>query len=176
MIRGRELAPWLPDGFDTFRRDIVLRAMHDLGILEMPPNSNRSGRIDEYARRVGSPLGSEHCAISMSNWLLEVDAAVPPRDAGSCDRWLAWGEAQGLRRPAGEDPQPGDIVLYGSGRDAWHCGIVIRTYFGATWRIILTVEANTSVGGSQVIRNGNAFAMKTVDEKRVLCYLTPKKV
>lgn len=176
MIRGRDLAPWLPDDFDSLRRDIIHRAMCDLGILEMPPNSNRSGRIDEYANAVGSPLGSAYCAIAMSAWLREIGAAIPPREAGSCDRWLSWGENQGLRRPPSENPVPGDVVLYGTGRDAWHCGVVIRVYLGATWRIILTVEANTSVGGSQVIRNGNAFAMKTVDESKVLCYLTPKQV
>jgi hypothetical protein len=148
--------------------------MHDIGICEMPPGSNRSGRIDEYNRRAGVALGSYWCASAAGIWHLECGAWTP-KGYASCDEWLRQGEGLGLRRPAGQDPEPGDVVLYGVGRDAVHIGLIIRTVIYPASRLILSVEGNTSVGGAAVARNGVAVAMKAVDEKRVLCYLTPRK-
>lgn len=174
MIQGLSLARWLPSDYDPLRRAIVERAMMDDGILEMPPGSNRSGVIDQYCTNCGSPLGSYWCAAALWTWLKEAGAAVPPTLGGSCDRWLSWGESAGLRLPLGQLPQAGDVVLYGTGRNAVHCGVVIRVYQDAVRHLILTKEGNTSIGGTTVTRNGLAVVTKAVDEKAVLCYLSSK--
>lgn len=174
MIPGLNLARWLPTDFDPLRRAIVERAMMDDGILEMPPGSNRSGVIDAYCTACGSPLGSYWCAAAVWTWLKDVGAAVPEKLGGSCDAWLNWGEGLLLRRPAGQLPVEGDVVLYGSGRDAHHAGVVIRVYHDAVRTLILSKEGNTSIGGTTVTRNGLAVVTKAVDEKAVLCYLSVK--
>lgn len=179
MIRGRNLAPWLPASTSQLRRDLVYRAMVDIGLCETPPGSNRSGRIDEYLRASGLAeseilAGRGYwCAAALGAWTREVDAWTAAR-CYSCDEWLFQARRKGLVRPSDEEPQPGDIVLYGAGDDAVHCGVVIRTVIYPHQRLILSVEGNTSVGGSTVSRNGIAVAMKSVDEKRVLCYLLPE--
>lgn len=177
MIRGRNLAEWLPTTIDPVRRAIVEEAMMDDGIIENPLGSNRSGRIDAYCTACGSPLGSYWCAAAVTTWMKNAGAMTPPTEAGACRRWLAWGESLGLRLPPGQDPQPGDLVLYGVGRDPYHIGVVIRVHAetgGA--RLLLSKEGNTSIGGASVVRNGVAVVTKAIDEPHVLCYLSPKAV
>lgn len=175
MIRGRNLAEWLPATTDPLRRGIIEEAMMDDGIIESPLGSNRSGRIDQYCAACGSPLGSYWCAAAVFSWVRNAGGAVPPSAGGACVRWLIWGEQQGLRRASNEDPEPGDLVLYGTGRDPFHIGVVIRVHTESSGkRLLLSKEGNTSIGGQSVIRNGIAVVTKAIDEKAVLCYLKPK--
>src|SRR5690606_20742521 len=179
MIRGRELAAWLRPDTSQLRQDLIRRAMCDIGICETPPGSNRSGRIDEYLRASGLAeseivAGRGYwCAAAMGAWCREVGAWVADR-CYSCDEWLVQARRQGRVRSVGVNPAMGDLILYGAGNDAVHCGVVIRTVWYPASRLILSVEGNTSVGGSTVSRNGIAVAMKSVDENRVLCYVNPE--
>ena len=61
-----EIAEWLDDTVPAGDQAIVRRAMCDIGIVEMPPGSNRSPRIDEYVAAVGSPVGSRWCAAAVA--------------------------------------------------------------------------------------------------------------
>ena len=63
-----EIAEWLDDTVPALDQAIVRRAMCDIGIVEMPPGSNRSPRIDEYVAAVGSPVGSRWCAAAVAAW------------------------------------------------------------------------------------------------------------
>lgn len=164
----RELAPWLPAATPALNRAIVQRALLDIGICEMPPGSNRSGRIDEYVRAVGSPLGSFWCAAAVAAWWREAGAETPPRDAGSCDAWWAWGLK--TFRVAGE-PAPGAAVLFGVPGDAQHIGVIVRTS-----PLLLSVDGNTSLGGYS--RNGVAVDLKLIERTngRVLAYVHPLPV
>ena len=159
----RSPAPWLPDSTPDLNRLIVVRALSDVGICEMPPGSNRSGRIDEYVRAVGSPLGSYWCAAALAAWWREAGAEVPPKEAGSCDTWMMWARHTNRWKAT---PQPGDAVLYGTPKDSNHCGVVVRIS-----PLILTVEGNTSLGGYD--RNGVAVDLKQLNAPKVVGYISP---
>lgn len=154
-------APWLTD--DGLARDIVIRALCDVGIEEDPPGSNRGPQIDRYCSAVGSPLGSYWCAAALSEWFRDAGAAIPPQDAGSCQAWLDWAREQRLTTLT---PVPGCAVMYldASGH-AHHCGVVVR----ATPEVF-TMEGNTSRQPSD--RNGVAALVKALSPGSVV-YVLP---
>lgn len=162
----RYLADWLPADTPALNAAIVRRALTDVGLLEMPPGSNRSPRIDEYNRAVGSPVGSYWCASALSAWFRESGARTPPTSAASCDAWLSWATHHGY---LSSRPVEGAAVLYGVPGDASHCGVVVRLT-----PLRLSCEANTSL--SRYDRNGIAVTLKEIDTSRVLGYVIPAPV
>lgn len=166
----RVSAPWLDStnavGQSALQNKIVRRAMLDVGICEMPPGSNRSTRINEYVAAVGSPLGSFWCAAAVAAWFREAGAKTPKIEAGSCDPWVHWAKKNGYWY---REPKPGYAVVYGTGDDAQHIGVVVRVT-----PILMSVEGNTSLGGYN--RNGVAVDLKEVATSRVLGYIAPTPI
>lgn len=149
-----------------------MRAHADIGVLEMPPGSNRSPAIDEYNRRAGADLGSYWCA----SWAycMMADAGVrsavdmPGRFAApSVREWVSFAKSFGRWKLPVAVPVPGDAVVYGdpTGKPE-HIAIVTR---GGP--IICEVGGNTSLAGYS--RNGVAVDFKAVDLPRVLGYVSP---
>lgn len=163
------LARWLPQGFATMQRLIVVRALADVGLTETPLGSNRSPIIDEYAKHFGSPLGSSWCALAAGMWFEFAGARVPPVAVGAVESWYAMGKARGTLT---KDAQPGYAVLYdwtGNGKPD-HMGIVATAD-----PLILTIEGNTTFkrqSGSD--RNGEGCTLGDVDAEHVLDYLIPE--
>jgi len=165
----RKSAPWLDStnkGAELLEQKIVRRALLDVGIMEMPVGSNRSTRIDEYVRMVGSPVGSFWCAAAVAAWFRESGARIPGIEAGSCDRWMHWAKANGLWTLM---PGIGYAVLFGNPADAQHIGIVARIK-----PVMASVEGNTSMGGYN--RNGFAIDLKETARDRVIGYVRPVPV
>lgn len=163
-------APWLTESVIPVAQDAVRRALMDIGILEVPPGSNRSGVIDEYNRRAKVPEGSYWCASAAGAWWLDVGLLVPDGYA-SCDAWMTWAKHTDRWRPAGSRPPIGGMVLYGVPGDAQHIGMIVRVS-----DIVLSVEGNTTVEGANfgASRNGIAVSLKEVTTKDpVLGYVTP---
>ena len=160
-----EIADWLDDAVPALEQAIVRRARCDIGIVEMPPGTNRSPRIDEYVAAVGSPVGSRWCAAAVAAWWRESGAQVPPLDAGSCNAWMRWSERSGTWT---NNPQAGSAVIYGKSGIAVHIGVVVRTE-----PELLSVEGNTSITGNPEV-NGIAVALKQIARSRVLGYITPR--
>jgi len=159
-----EIAEWLDDTVPALDQAIVRRAMCDIGIVEMPPGSNRSPRIDEYVAAVGSPVGSRWCAAAVAAWWRECGADVPPLDAGSCNAWMAWSRRQ---KSWSSVPVAGSAVVYGSNGIAVHIGVIVRVA-----PLLLSVEGNTSIAGNSD-PDGIAVAPKQVTASRVLGYIKP---
>lgn len=162
-LKPRSLAAWAPSDTPALNLAIAKRALLDIGICEIPPGSNRSGRIDEYVRAVGSPIGSYWCAAALAAWWREAGAEIPGSLAGSCDAWLAWARETRRWSPV---PAIGRAVLYGSPADAVHIGVVVRVD-----PLLLSVEGNTSIDGTS--RNGVAVDLKLVNTPRVIGYVSP---
>ena len=162
-FKPRSLCPWAPADTPALALAIARRALLDVGICERPPGSNRSGRIDEYVRAVGAPLGSFWCAAAVSAWFREAGAATPAAAAASCDAWMTWGEEIGHWSAM---PEIGAAVVYGVPGDASHIGVVVRTT-----PLLLSVEGNTSLEGGS--RTGVAVDLKRVRIGRVLGYVRP---
>jgi len=160
----RTLCPWLEAGVEALHAAVARRAAKDVGICEVPPGSNRSGRIDQYNAAVGAPVGSYWCASAVSAWFREAGAMTPPMGAASCDRWMTWAKAQGLWR---SEPAIGRAVVYGKPGDASHIGVVVRTA-----PHLLSMEGNTTLDGYS--RNGEVVTLKYVRVVRVLGYIEPK--
>ena len=161
-MSDHQLAEWLPAATPALAAAIVRRALLDVGIVEIPPGSNRSPRIDEYCLAAKVPVGSYWCAAAVAAWWRESGAEIPAYPAG-CDEWMAW--ARQTHRWA-TTPAAGAAVLYGKPGDASHIGVVVRVT-----PMLLSCEGNTSFGG--YTRNGVGVALKEVDTARVLGYVLP---
>ena len=150
------------------RKAIVRRAMADIGIEETGVK-NRSPYIDELLKAAGTVVGQPWCAAAVRQWLADAGAAVPARDAASCDVWMTWAIRRGQWHAATSPyvPLPGDLVVYGVPGDANHIGVWVRT----TARGGRAVEGNTSFAGFE--REGVAVDYKPVATTRVLGYITP---
>lgn len=160
-------AAWLASDTPALNRAIVVRALQDVGVLEMPPGSNRSPLIDSYVTAVGSPLGSYWCAAAVAAWFRESGAAVPVLNAASTRSWWSWAHATNRWTPK---TAPGRAVLYGDANGVpEHIGVVIRVD-----PLELTVEGNTSF--SQYDRNGVGVDCHEITAQirpRVLGYIAP---
>jgi len=160
-------ARWLASDTPPQVRQVIVRALADIGICEMPEGSNRSGVIDGYNTRAGAALGSYWCASALACWAWDCGLWAPPRGrAPSCDEWVRHAKLAGRWH---DSPLPGRAVIYhaaGNPSDANHCGLVVRAL-----PVLLSVEGNTTVGGTQVERNGYAVALKRVNTSRVLGYV-----
>lgn len=161
------VAGWLAPDLPGLNKAIVLRALADVGICEMPPSSNRSGRIDAYNIRAGAPLGSYWCASEATACYVDSGADVPLSGRASCDVIMAWAKKEGLFVPKAQTPLPGYMVLYGTATDAHHVGILIRSA-----PYLIDVEGNTSFSGFSV--NGEAMLVKRVDVTRVVGWVKPR--
>jgi hypothetical protein len=161
--KPRSLCAWAPNTLPSVNLAIAKRALLDIGICEVPPGSNRSGRIDEYVTAVHSPYGSYWCAAAVAAWWREASAETPPSQGGSCDAWAHWARDTG-RWTGG--PEIGRAVVYGVPGDASHIGVVVRVY-----PLLLSVEGNTTIEGFS--RNGVAVDLKMVNKARVLGYIDP---
>lgn len=160
------LAAWLDSSVPELEQSIVRRAMRDIGIVEMPPGSNRSPTIDEYVGAVGSPVGSRWCAAAVAAWWRDCGAGVPGIDGGSYNAWKAWAERE---RSWSNEPYPGSAVVYGRNGVAVHIGVIVRVS-----PVLLSVEGNTSIAGD-FDADGLAVALKRVDVARVLGYIAPRE-
>lgn len=163
-------AGWILNTAPLSVQNVVRRGLRDVGILEMPPGSNRSGRIDAYNLRAGVPVGSYWCAAAVGAWWQDAGLKVPPWYA-SCDNWLHWAHETGRWVPKGHNPPLGGAVLYGTDTDAKHIGLIIRVS-----PLILSLEGNTTVEGAafSASRNGVAVSLKEVTASDpVLGYVSP---
>lgn len=160
------MAGWLPATTPPLAKAIIFRAFQDLGICEIPPGSNRSGRIDTYAKRGGSPLGSWWCALWATAVLVDAGADVPATSRGSCDVLMTWAKGAGLWKERG--PVPGDLVLYGVPGDARHVGIIVRHM-----PYLLSIEGNAPLG-SAPSNNGEAVVLRRVATSGILGFVSPR--
>lgn len=158
------LAGWLQAELPLLNRLIVMRTLCDLGVCENPPGSNRGGRIDEYNRRAGAPLGSYWCSSWSTAVWEDCGAGLPPSARASCDVVRAWAKERGQWFMT---PKEGAFVLYGTEADASHIGIVVRVK-----PYVLSIEGNAAFGGHS--RNGEAVVLRRVDLAKVLGFVHPQ--
>lgn len=142
---------------------VVLRALKDVGILEVPLASNRGVRIDSYLRRAGVPESlitsgkGWWCAAAAGAWLL--DCGVPvPADYAATAAWLPY---------IGDEPCPGAIVLYGVNGVPHHIGVLARQK-----PMVLTIEGNRGYAGTT--NNGVACDIGPMLRKDILGYVRPE--
>lgn len=163
----RKLAPegwpadagWLVPGFNCtpLGYAVVIRALKDVGILEVPLTSNRGVRIDAMAKRAGSPLGSWWCAIWAGAVMADAGSLIPA-DYPATDKWLPYCTSK---------REIGSAVLYGVRGDAHHIGIIVRTE-----PMVLTIEGNRGFAGTT--NNGVAVDIGPMLRTDILGYYAPR--
>ena len=155
---------WLPDDLPQFQKAIVFRAHSDVGICEDPPSSNRSGRIDEYNRRAGVPLGSYWCASWATAVWEDCGCLLPKEGRASTDTLMQWAKKNGLWSA---EPVIGALVIYGKGNNAEHVGIV-----GRIKPLLRSYEGNAGAAGAPT-RNGEGVEFKVLNLSWKLGYILP---
>ena len=127
---------------------LVALAAGEVGVKESPPGSNNSPRIAEYrSATAGAPGPGPWCAYFISWAAREAGAPVGPNGSGfgSVDALYSWAQQAGKTVPRGQQPQPGDLIIWDE-----HMGMVERVDPDGTVR---TIEGNSS---DQVIRRTHA--------------------
>ena len=136
-VAGAAPAGWQAGGSAGQR--LVAAAQAEVGQAEQPPGSNDSPRIAEYRTAVAGSGVGPWCAY-FASWAAK-QAGVPlgeqAQGFGAVVAIQAWAERTGRVVPAGEKPQPGDLILWG-GR---HMGIVEAVLPDGR---IQTIEGNSS--------------------------------
>jgi hypothetical protein len=134
-------------------------AVTQLGVMEVPPGSNRGPRVNQYLASTGTPPGSFWCMAFVFFCFREAATAAGvanpfPKTAGCLDAWnkvRRSNPARLIRRAeALVDPslvRPGQVFILDHGRGMGHTGFV-RQSFGGPFR---TIEGNSNPTGS---RNG----------------------
>lgn len=160
-------AGWLVPGFNSTQLGyaVVLRALKDVGILEVPLKSNRGTRIDAMTKRAGLPVPKDK-RTQEGWWWCAIWAGAVMADAGSlvpsgypaCDAWLPY---------CTKKQEIGSAILYGVRGDATHIGIVVRTE-----PMVLTIEGNRGFAGTT--NNGIAVDIGPQLRTDVLGYYAPR--
>lgn len=119
-------------------------AITQIGVQEIPKNSNAGPDVEKYLKSVGLGKGFSWC-MAFVYWCANVASkqlAVPntlERTAGVLAMW----NAKPLLRV--KTPQPGDIMILDYGKGLGHTGIVEKVV-GIN---IYTIEGNTNDEGSR---------------------------
>jgi hypothetical protein len=142
---------------------VILRAMKDVGILEVPLGSNRGVRIERYLRRANVPESLIRtgkgwwCAAEVGAVFL--DCGIPvPADYASVDSWLPY---------LAQTRTIGSAVVYGVRGDGHHIGIIARLS-----PMVLTIEGNRGFAGTT--NNGVACDIGPMQRKDILGYISPE--
>lgn len=132
----------------TVGQKLVAIAAGEVGVKESPPGSNNSPRIAEYrSATAGAPGPGPWCAYFLSWAAREAGAPMGPNGSGfgSVDALYSWAQGAGKALPRGQQPQPGDLIVWDE-----HIGMVERVDPNGT---VHTIEGNSS---DQVIRRTHA--------------------
>lgn len=159
-------AGWLVPGYNCtpLGYAVVIRALKDVGILEVPLKSNRGTRIDAMTKRAGLAVHKDK--NKPGYWWCAIWAGAVMADAGSlipsgypaCDSWLPY---------CTKKQEIGSAVLYGLRGDATHIGIVVRAE-----PMVLTIEGNRGFAGTT--NNGVAVDIGPMLRTDVLGYYAPR--
>ena len=132
----------------------LAKAVTQIGVMEVPPGSNRGPEVDAYLASVGVPPGNYWC-MAFVHWCFHQAAnggANPfPRTAGCIDAWNRVKKAMPDRiltkAQAIVDPalvRPGMVFILDHGGGLGHTGFVRHLSGGA----LATVEGNSNPNGS----------------------------
>ncbi len=144
---------------DALLARVVKIAGDELGVLEVPPGSNRGPRVNEYLRVVGldATAGSFPWCAAFVYWCFEQAAHglgrpnPVVRTAGVLEHWRRAAHKSVPRLAAAEataDParvRPGMIFVQDFGGGAGHTGLVESVQGGR----LVTLEGNTNDDGSR---------------------------
>ena len=139
--------------------DALAFAIAEVGVLEVPPHSNRGPRVDEYAIAVGLnrkdalPWCAAFVYWCFAQAATRADKKNPlPKTAGVLKHWRAAEKLAGVRivknAAAVANPtlvEPGFVFAMDFGRGVGHMGFVAEV----TGSQLVTIEGNTGADGTR---------------------------
>lgn len=146
-----------PDAFTSMGDALVAILKAEEGVREVPANSNRGKRVEEYQAATWlTGTGWPWCAAFICWGILELEKTHPlpfkrPQTGGAWD-FENWAKLQGVKRfkPRGKI-KAGDIVIFTFS----HIGLAIEDEKGGS---VKTIEGNTDASGS---REGGGVYIKS---------------
>jgi hypothetical protein len=135
---GGAAAPASAAGTNAGRAALAI-AEREVGQAEQPPGSNDSARIATYRKATAGSGVGPWCAYFVSWAARQAGAPLGEQGQGfgAVADVAAWAQRSGRSLPAGSEPQPGDLIVWGSR----HIGIVESVDAGGS---IHTIEGNSS--------------------------------
>jgi lysozyme family protein len=146
-----------PPAIGSLLAEILRVAAGEVGVMEVPPGSNRGPRVDEYLNSVGAGLLGQPWCMAFIYWCFvqasqTLGVANPaPRTAGVKQSWRMAQSLDGItivpHAKAMTDPSlvtPGMVFYIDTGGIHGHAGFVADVIGGT----LVTVEGNTNEGGS----------------------------
>lgn len=123
---------------------ILQIAITQIGVQEIPKNSNAGPEVEKYLKSVGLGKGYSWC-MAFVYWCASEAAKqlTLPNTLYKTGGVLAMWNARALLRV--KTPQPGDIIILDYGKGLGHTGI-IEKIVGTT---LHTIEGNTNDEGSR---------------------------
>lgn len=155
---GKDAVPATSDPPSPLLAATLVTARAQVGVMEVPPGSNRGPQVDEYVRRVGgNPADAEPWCAAFVYFCFDEAAQSMSRanpvvkTAGVLDHWERAGRS-GIPRITGtravQNPalvRAGHIFVIDSGGGHGHTGLVVENAAGK----LITIEGNTNDGGSR---------------------------
>jgi hypothetical protein len=151
--------PVASQGGTALQQKVIEFAVSQVGIMEVPPGSNRGPEVDQYLRSVGlNPAAGSFpwCAafvyFCFQQAATQLGVANPAiKDPGVLDCWNKAGHMPVHRIAASEAittpslVKPGMVFLLKTGASTGHMGLVEKVQGNR----LTTIEGNTNVGGSR---------------------------
>lgn len=151
---------------------VIAAAQHQLGVKEMPPNSNRVFFNSLYYGREVSGPAYPWCVVFI--WYLFQKTKMPELFYGggktaSCSTLYTYHKKHGQTvKP--DDVKPGDLVLFdfsGRRKATQHIGLCVYRYADN----VVTIDGNT---GTESEANGGAVMQRTRNIKYVSAVIRPE--
>ena len=148
----RDMMKWVDEGKpqiqvtgSTALQQLSLKkAQSQIGVVEVPRNSNRGKDVEKYLASINLPGGYAWCA-AFGYWCVDEAAKelkVPNPLCKTGSVLMQWHQRQVLQS---KRPLVGDIFIMDFGKGKGHCGFVEKV----TGSYIHTVEGNTNYEGSR---------------------------
>ncbi len=140
--------------------DLLKVAKSQVGVSEVPPGSNRGGKVEAYLNVTGLDGGYPWCAAFVA-WcgVKAFDKKWPLPRTADCDQLLSFANKNGILKTT---PQPGDVFLcLATSTDATHTGFVVDVKAGGA--SVSTIEGNSNTNGSREGFEVAARPARTVD-------------
>lgn len=139
------------------------KAISQLGVQEIPKNSNAGPAVEKYLKSVGLGKGYAWC-MAFIYWCAKeasIQLAVENPLKKTAGVLHMWNSCPDLRV---QNPQPGDIMILDYGKGKGHTGIVEKVFKN----YIQTIEGNTNDEGS---REGYEVCKRYRNKSKVKGYL-----
>lgn len=154
-----EIEPRVVSSSSALLAQTLIKAGAEVGVMEVPPGSNRGPRVDQYLRSVGLNPGDGSFAWCAAFVYFCFDQASTGlgiknpvvKTAGVVEHWDLAGQ-RGIHRLSTDEcqtepslVQPGMIFIISTGGGHGHTGLVEEVRGVA----LTTIEGNTNEGGSR---------------------------